>query len=82
MAAKHFIQGAIKHPGALHEDLGVPKGRKLTDAQLAEAEAAGGKEAQRARFARTLRGFHHDRGKAAKEVAKSVKRRRKARKKS
>lgn len=26
---KKWIQGAIKHPGALHKELGVPKGKKI-----------------------------------------------------
>jgi hypothetical protein len=52
--AKNWIAGAIKHPGALHRELGVPKGKKIPKAKLAKAAKAGGKEGQRARLAITL----------------------------
>lgn len=26
---KNWIKGAIKHPGALHKDLGIPKNKKI-----------------------------------------------------
>lgn len=29
MSTKKWIQGAIKHPGALHKALGVPAGKKF-----------------------------------------------------
>lgn len=51
---KNFIQKAIKHPGALHEELGVPQGEKIPKAKLEKASHAGGKLGQRARFAETL----------------------------
>lgn len=57
MAGKNFIAGAIKHPGALHEQLGIKKGHKIPAAVLDKAAKAGGKLGQRARFAKTLRGF-------------------------
>jgi hypothetical protein len=57
--AKNFIKGAIKHPGALHKQLGVPQGQKIPEAKLEKAAQAGGKLGQRARFAETLKGFHH-----------------------
>lgn len=53
MAAK-FIQKAIKKPGALHKQLGVPQGQKIPKAKIAKAAAKGGKLGQRARFAQTL----------------------------
>lgn len=60
----NFIAGAIKHPGALHKELGVPAGKKIPEAKLNAAAKAGGKEGQRARFAKTLRGFGaHPKGK-------------------
>src|ERR1044071_1580920 len=34
---KKFIQSAIKHPGALHSDLGVPQGQKIPASKLAAA---------------------------------------------
>jgi hypothetical protein len=52
--ARNFIAGAIKRPGALHRDLGVPQGQKIPKAKLAAAAAKGGKVGQRARFAETL----------------------------
>jgi len=54
---KDWIAGAIKKPGALHEELGVPKGKKIPAAKLKKAEKAPGKEGQRARLAETLKGF-------------------------
>ncbi len=53
----HFIQGAIKHPGALHEQLGVPRGQKIPKGKLDKAAQAKGKLGQRARFAETLSKF-------------------------
>jgi len=55
--AKKFIQAAIKKPGALHAQLGVPQGQKIPAGKLAAAAHAKGKLGQRARFAQTLRGF-------------------------
>lgn len=52
-----FIQKAIKKPGALHEQLGVPKGEKIPAKKLAKAAKAPGKLGQRARFAQVLKGM-------------------------
>lgn len=52
--AKNWIKGAIKKPGALHEELGVPKGKKIPKSKLAAAAKKGGKLGQRARLAQTL----------------------------
>ena len=52
-----FIQKAIKKPGALHEQMGVPKGKKIPAKALAKAAKAPGKLGQRARFAQLLKGF-------------------------
>lgn len=57
--AKNFIAGAIKHPGALHKQLGVPQGQKIPAKKLKAAANKGGKLGQRARFAETLKGLHH-----------------------
>lgn len=54
---KKWIQGAIKHPGALHKELGVPVGKKIPAKKLKAAEKKGGKEGARARLAETLKGF-------------------------
>lgn len=53
-----WIQGAIKHPGALHKQLGVPAGEKIPAKKLHAAAEKGGKLGQRARLAETLRGFN------------------------
>ena len=53
--AKNFIKGAIKHPGALHRQLGVPQGQKIPAEKIAAAAKKGGKLGQRARFAQTLK---------------------------
>jgi hypothetical protein len=57
MAKAHWIAGAIKHPGALHKELGVPKGEKIPAKKLAAAAKKGGKEGKRARLAETLKGL-------------------------
>jgi len=54
---KKWIQGAIKHPGALHKELGVPAGKKIPAKKLAKAAKAPGIEGKRARLAETLKGF-------------------------
>lgn len=54
---KNWIAGAIKKPGALHEQMGVPKGQKIPTKKLAKAAQAPGKLGQRARLAQTLKGF-------------------------
>jgi hypothetical protein len=56
MAAKggKFIQKAIKKPGALHAQLGVPQGKKIPAGKIAAAAKKSGKLGQRARFAQTL----------------------------
>ncbi len=51
---KKFIQNAIKKPGALHQELGVPQGKKIPAAKVAVAAKKGGKLGERARFAQTL----------------------------
>jgi hypothetical protein len=56
--AEKWIQGAIKHPGALHKELHVPEGKKIPEKKLKEAEKKGGKEGKRAHLAETLKSFH------------------------
>jgi len=54
-----WIQGAIKHPGALHKQLGVPEGEKIPAGKLAKAAHSDNPTlARRARLAQTLKGFH------------------------
>lgn len=55
--AKKWIQKAIKKPGQLHKDLGVPEGKKIPEAKLKAAAKKGGKVGQRARLAMTLKGM-------------------------
>jgi len=55
--SKNFIKGAIKRPGQLHKDLGVPAGKKIPPAKMAAAAKQPGKVGQRARFAETLKGL-------------------------
>lgn len=59
---KNFIAGAIKKPGALHRDLGVPQGEKIPAGKLAAAAKQPGKVGQRARFAETLKGMRKAKG--------------------
>ena len=56
--AKKWIAGAIKHPGALHKEMGVPAGKKIPAKKLDKAAKAGGKLGQRARLAKTLMKMH------------------------
>lgn len=56
--AKNFIAGAIKKPGELHRDLGVPQGKPIPAAKLKAAAKEPGKVGQRARFAQTLKGMN------------------------
>lgn len=56
---KKWIKGAIKHPGALHSQLGIPQGQKIPAGTLRAAAAKGGKLGKRARLAETMKGFKH-----------------------
>jgi hypothetical protein len=53
--AEKWIQKAIKKPGALHKELGVPEGKKIPEKKLAKAAKSGGKLGKRARLAETLK---------------------------
>ena len=57
MSGKKWISTAIKHPGALHRELGIPAGKKIPEKTLEKAAHSGGKLGQRARLAETLEGF-------------------------
>lgn len=57
MPGEKWIQGAIRRPGALHRELGVPQGKKIPASKLNKAAKAGGKLGQRARLAKTLKGM-------------------------
>ncbi len=55
--AKNWIQKAIKKPGALRKSLGVKAGKKIPKSTLNKAAKSRGKLGQRARLAKTLKGF-------------------------
>ncbi len=56
--AEKWIQGAIKHPGALHRQMGVPQGEKIPASKLEAAAKKGGKLGARARLAMRLKAMH------------------------
>jgi hypothetical protein len=58
MGKAHWISSAIKKPGALHRQLGVPQGQKIPAGKLSKAAHAGGTLGERARLAETLKGMH------------------------
>ena len=54
--SKNFIQKAIKHPGQLHRDLGVPQGKPIPAAKLeAATHSTDPKVRRRAALAKTLK---------------------------
>lgn len=53
----NWISRAIKRPGQLHRDLGVPQGQRIPESKLRAAMRRKGKVGQRARLAETLRSF-------------------------
>jgi hypothetical protein len=56
---ENWIAGAIKHPGALHKALHVPKGEKIPEKKLAKAaHSENPTMRKRAALAKTLKGFH------------------------
>lgn len=57
--AEHWIKGAIKHPGALHKQLGVPQDEKIPARMLSAAAKKGGTIGRRARLAITLKSMNH-----------------------
>jgi hypothetical protein len=52
---KNWIKVAIKKPGALHEEMGIPQGDKIPEKKLKAAAKKGGKLGKRARLAETLK---------------------------
>ena len=53
----NWIAGAVKNKGGLHRSLGVPAGRKIPLAKIAEASGKSGKVGRQARLAQTLSGL-------------------------
>lgn len=59
MAQGKWIQGAIKHPGALKKTLGVKEGEKIPESKLKKAEhSKNPTTAKRAHLAETLKKMH------------------------
>ena len=59
MPKKFWIQGAIRHKGALHKALHVAKGKKIPEAKLEAAEHSKNPlTRKRANLAKTLSKFH------------------------
>lgn len=57
MSRSHWIDGAIKHPGALRKTLHAKKGKKIPDSTLESSAKKSGVTGRRARLAITLRKF-------------------------
>lgn len=56
---RKWIQGAIKHPGALHRQLGVPQGQKIPATKLEKASHSSNPTLRRrANLAKTLKKMH------------------------
>jgi hypothetical protein len=59
MSDKKWIQGAIKHPGALRKSLKVKKGEKIPESKLKAAEHSKNPTTRkRANLAETLKKMH------------------------
>ena len=57
--SKDWIAGAVKHPGALHKELGVPQGDKIPAKKLdAAANSDNPTLRRRVALAKTLKGMH------------------------
>lgn len=57
---KKWIQGAIKHPGALHKSLHVKKGEKIPESKIKKAEHSKNPTLRkRANLAETLKKMHN-----------------------
>jgi hypothetical protein len=51
----NWIAGAVKHPGALHKEMGIAEDKPIPEHRLEEAAQAKGKLGKRARLAMTLK---------------------------
>ena len=61
--ADNWIKGAIKHPGALHKELGVPEGKKIPAKTLEKAKHSDNpKITKQANLAATLKKLHKRHG--------------------
>lgn len=68
MAKKHWIQGAIKHPGSFKK--AAEAAGKTTREFAAEHEHDSGTLGNRARLAETLMGMHHKKSKSPEDRMK------------
>ena len=69
---KNWIAGAIKKPGALHKELGVPEGEKIPAKKLNAAAEKGGKLGKRARLAQTLKKMHKEEAEQIDEISRKT----------
>lgn len=54
----NWMAGAVKHPGALHQNLGIPQGQKIPAKRLAQAANSPNPEIKReATLAETFRKY-------------------------
>lgn len=61
--AEKWIQGAIKHPGALRKALHVPEGKEIPSGKLEKASHSENPTlAKRANLAKTLKAIHRKYG--------------------
>ena len=58
MESKQWIKRATKHKGALHKNLGIPEGTKISKEKLEAAAEKSGKIGREARLALTLNKMH------------------------
>jgi len=57
--SSHWIKGAIKHPGALHRELGIPEGQKIPASKIEKATHSDNPTLRRrANLAQTLKKMH------------------------
>lgn len=63
---KNWIQGAIKHPGALRRTAGVKAGHSIPSGKLNQLAHRGGVTGRRARLAETLKGLNKKTSKSTK----------------
>lgn len=52
---KNWIQGAVKHPGALHKSLGIPQGQPIPASKLQSDPHDSTTMKRRKAFARTMK---------------------------
>lgn len=53
----HWMSKAVKHPGGLHKALGVPMGKKIPVAKIAQAKNKGGSLGKMANLASVFAKF-------------------------